>query len=98
MSIPKQFFLKWFSALKDYPLRDLNIPARTRHDLLFVLNVKNSLYDIFDKPPGVSFSAHKPVFERFEYLVTGPPDLQITQNQHDIVSTARGYHGQVQSA
>ena len=34
--------------------------------------------------------------ERFEYLVTGPPNLQIARNQY--VHPTKGSHGQVQSA
>ena len=52
--------------------------------------MSKSSYEKIDKSPGVSFSAHRLVFERFEYLVPGSPNLQITQNQY--VSTAKGSH------
>ena len=91
--------LKWVSALKNDSLK--NIPTHTQRQALEIRSfcfslMSKSSYEFFDKPPEVSFAAHRPVFERFKYLVTGPPNLQITQNQH--VSTAKGYHGQVQSA
>ena len=44
----------------------------------------------------VSFSSHRLVYECFEYLITRPPNLQITRNQY--VGTTKGYHRQVQSA
>jgi hypothetical protein len=51
-------------------------------DFLFVLNdeLSKSSYEKFDKSPGGYFSSHRPVFERFEYLITGPPNLQITDD------------------
>ena len=93
--------LKCCFALKSYPFKKLNISARTNRQALemksfFCPSCQNLHTKKLINLQECVFPPHMPVFERFEYLITGPLRLQITRKQY--VWPTKGYHGQVQSA
>ena len=83
LSIPKQFFKIIFCSQKWLPQKSKHTDTYTSpnaRNCTFCLSLMSkSSYEFFDKPPGGFSSARRPVFERFKYLVTGPPNFQITQ-------------------
>ena len=97
LSISRQFFKMVSCSQKLFAHKFKHTgtytPPSSRNRIFCLSLMSKSLYEKFNKPPGVSFSAHRPVFERFEHVVTGSPNLQITQNQ--CVSITKWSHGQV---
>ena len=65
-----------------------HIPPSSRNWSFCLSLMSKSSYEKFDKPPERYFSSHKPVFERFEHLITGLPNLQFTRKQ--CVGESRG--------
>ena len=100
LSIPRQFFKMISCSQKLFAQKFKHtgayIPLSYRNWIFCLSLMSESSYEKFDKSPERCFSSHMPVFERFEYLITGPLNLQITRNQY--VGESKGYHGQVQSA
>ena len=52
-----------------------------------------SLYEKFDKPPERSVSSHRPVFERFEYFITGPLKLIFKPLETNMCTQPKGPRG-----